>query len=75
MNAYSITTWVNDNFLASNPDHIYTFVCDCKQCENKKFVKIRTATLPALVIKAGYSDMITAKQFEELAHKVVQKAG
>ena len=75
MNAYSISQWVNDTYLAKNPEHIFTMVCDCSKCANKKFVKIRTAQLPELAIKAGFSDMITAKQLQELMHKVVQKAG
>lgn len=75
MTTYSITEWVNTELLANNAGHIFTMVCDCKECANKNFVKVRSAQLPALAIKAGYADMITAKQFQELMHKVVQKAG
>ena len=68
----SISKWVATEFLANNPNHIYTFVCFCDKCESKQFVKIRTAQLPAVATKAGYSDMMTREQLDELAHKVIQ---
>ena len=75
MGTYSITNWVKTEFLANNAGHIFTMSCFCQQCVNKSFVKVRTAQIPALALKAGYPDMITAKQFQQLMHKVVQKAG
>jgi hypothetical protein len=75
MNTYSLTEWVNTEFLSRNPDHIYTAICDCKKCETKNFVKVRTAQLPALAIRTGLGDKITAKQFQDLMHLIVQKLG
>lgn len=75
MNTYSLSQWVSNEFLNSDPKHIFTAVCLCKKCDKKKFVKFPTAQLPSYALEAGFADDITPKQFENLLHFIVQKNG
>ena len=74
MNTYSISAHL-EQLSDSNPQHVYTMICECKECSDKKWVKVTTAQIPALATKLGYSDMITKAEFDNIVHRVVQKVG
>ena len=74
MNTYSLKAHLSQ-FTTSNPNHVYTMICECKACNGKNWVKVRTTQIPSVATKLGYSDMITEAQFNNIIHQVVQKVG
>jgi hypothetical protein len=74
MNTYSLKAHLEQLSLG-DPNHLYTMICECAKCADKKWVKVRTAQIPEVATKLGFTDMITKAQFDTLIHKVVQKAG
>lgn len=74
MNTYSLKAHL-EQLSDNNPNHIYTMICECKACADKKWVKVSTAQIPSVATKLGYTDMITKAQFDDIIHRVVQKVG
>ena len=74
MNTYSLKAHL-EQLSDNNPNHIYTMICECKACADKNWVKVKTAQIPAVATKLGYSDMMTKADFDTMIHKIVQKAG
>lgn len=74
MNTYSLKAHI-EQYTNENPNHVYTMICECNACADKKWVKVLTASIPSVATNLRYDDMITVEQFNNLVHRVVQKLG
>jgi len=53
----------------------YSFMCECRECENKTSVQVWKDEASLIANKLGFNDQMTKRDFERLHHTIVNRFG